>query len=93
MAKDLFGFTCNLFAAHQLNKFCNSALQLTSSAFGEISLNTKHASSANSRGLQLVALRAECTNVDNRRIKLIHGLTEDLLEFGIHQARLSSTAD
>ena len=26
MAKDFFGFTCNLFAAHQLNKFCNSAL-------------------------------------------------------------------
>ena len=22
-AKDFFGFTCNLFAAHQLNKFCN----------------------------------------------------------------------
>ena len=23
MAKDFFGFTCSLFAAHQLNKFCN----------------------------------------------------------------------
>ena len=33
MAKDFFGFTCNLFAAHQLNKFCNSALQLSSSAW------------------------------------------------------------
>ena len=61
MAKDFFGFTCNLFAAYQLNKFCNSALQLSSSAFGEISLNTKHASSANSRGLQLVALHISLT--------------------------------
>ena len=35
------------------------------------------------------SLRAECTNVDNRRIKLIHGIiSEDLLEFGMHQARL-----
>ena len=57
MAQDLFGFICNLFAAHQLNKFCNSALQLSSSVFGETSLNTKHASSTNSRGLQLAALR------------------------------------
>ena len=39
-----------------------------------------------------LALRAECTNVDNRRIKLIHGLSDDLLEFGMHQARLGSTA-
>ena len=38
-------------------------------------------------------LRAECTNVDNRRIKLIYGLSEDLLEFGMHQAQLSSTGD
>ena len=61
MAKDFFGFTCNLFAAHQLNKFCNSALQLSSSALGEISLNTKHASSANSHVLQLVALHISLT--------------------------------
>ena len=59
MAKDFFGFTCNLFAVHQLNKFCNSALQLRSSALGKISRKTKHASSANSRGLQLVALHAD----------------------------------
>ena len=38
MAKDLFGLICNLFAAHQLNKFCNSALQLISSVFAKISL-------------------------------------------------------
>ena len=61
MAKDSFRFICDLFAPHQLNKFCNSALQFSSSAFGKVSLNTKHASSANSRELQLVALHISLT--------------------------------
>ena len=45
------------------------------------------------QSLAINTLRAKCTNMDNRRIKLIHGLSEDLLDFGMLQARLSSTTD
>ena len=61
MTADFCGFICSLFAMHHLLRFCNSMLQFNSRSVRDKLLRNRQVSSANSRGLLVVALQRSFT--------------------------------